>query len=150
MVSIALTLAVVLGMMGVALRFLRKYTMGAQSAAGGLEMQVVQRLTIGQRQGIAVVRIGSRLLAVSMGDGGIRPLAELNPADLPSASEKPVTSTPMADVLNLRGLTSSFTKAREVAVANTTVNNTKRVSYVAPIEDFQAVLNMAMGSPAAR
>lgn len=141
MFSVALTLAVVLGVMGVALKLLRRYTMGAPSSTKGLPMEVVQRLTIGQRQGIAVVRIGSRVLAVSMGDGGVHPIAELNPADLPAATTQ--TTTP--DVLNLRAMTSSLVKPIREAKAATTA--TKRVSYVAPLEDFQAVLNMALREP---
>jgi len=149
MVSIALTLAVVLGVMGIALKLLRRYTMGTTSSTSNVPMEVVQRLTIGQRQGIAVVRIGTRLLAVSVGDGGVRPIAELSPSELPAT---PATqSTP--DVLNLRAMTTSIVNSTKHAkaaardAARDAVAAT-RVSYVAPIEDFQAVLNMTMREPA--
>jgi flagellar biogenesis protein FliO len=145
MFSVALTLAVVLGVMGVALKLLRRYTMGAPSSTKGLPMEVVQRLTIGQRQGIAVVRIGSRVLAVSMGDGGVHPIAELNPADLPDATTQATAKTMTPDVLNLRAMTSSLVKPLRETKSATPA--TKRVSYVAPLEDFQAVLNMALREP---
>src|SRR5687768_17125525 len=44
-------------------------------------MEVVQRLALGPKQGIAVVRVGERLLAVSLGEGGVRPLLELGDAE---------------------------------------------------------------------
>lgn len=149
MFSIALTLALVLGVMGIALKILRRYTMGASSSNAGVSMEVVQRLTIGQRQGIAVVRIGSRVLAVSMGDGGVHPIAELNPSDLPATSATPA-SQPTPDVLNLRAMATALMKSTQTAAQTSTgdMTHAKRVSYVAPIEDFQAVLNMTMREPA--
>jgi flagellar biogenesis protein FliO len=126
-ISVVLTLALVLGIMGIALKFLRKYTMGNSSRNGSIPMEVVQRLTLGQRQGIAVVRIGARTLAVSMGDGGVRYLAELQSDELTEAVREQQTVKPVS----------------------AQVNNTSshRISYVAPLEDFQAVLSMAMNGP---
>jgi flagellar biogenesis protein FliO len=127
-ISIVLTLALVLGIMGIALKFLRKYTIGNSSRSGNIPMEVVQRLTLGQRQGIAVVRIGTRTLAVSMGDGGVRYLAELQSDELTETVQEQQTVKP----------------------ASVQVNNASshRISYVAPLEDFQAVLSMAMNGPA--
>lgn len=141
--SVALTLALVLGIMGIALKVLRRYTMGAASSKGTMQMEVVQRLSLGQRQGIAVVRIGTRLLAVSMGDGGIHPIAELNPSDLPATP----AAEPTRDVLNLRAMTTSIMKSTRQVKEKTA--QASRVSYVAPMEDFQAVLNMTMREPVA-
>jgi flagellar biosynthesis protein FliP len=64
-------------LLGLSLRFLKRYAPGAAGARSGLRMEVVQRIGVGPRQGIAVVRIGDRLLAVSLGEGGVRPLLEL-------------------------------------------------------------------------
>ncbi len=75
--GMAASLAFVLLLLGVSMRVLRRYAVGAGAGRGRLPMEVVERLSLGPRQGIAVVRIGSRLVAVSMGEGGIRPLAEL-------------------------------------------------------------------------
>jgi hypothetical protein len=91
-------------------------------------MEVVQRLALGQRQGIAVVRIGTRTLAVSMGDGGVRYLAELQVGEL----TEPVPEQ----------------QAMKHAPAQITTASPHRISYVAPLEDFQAVLSMAMNGPA--
>ena len=75
--GVCLTLALVLGLLGLLVRLLRRFTMGVAGGRGRLPMEVVQRLALGPKQGIAVVRIGDQLLAVSLGEGGVRPLAEL-------------------------------------------------------------------------
>ena len=166
MLSVALTLAVVLGLMGVALKLLRKYTLGGGARNGEIKMEVLQRVTLGQRQGIAVVRIGTRVLAVSMGDGGVHPVAELDASDMTAVeSTSDVAAQSVAKIadslrsmiptLPTRKATVSLddmVDAAELAdviapapvkVAATTVAP-KRISYIAPMEDFQAVLNMAM------
>lgn len=77
LVGVCLTLALVLGLLGFLVRLLRRFTMGVAGGRGRLPMEVIQRLALGPKQGIAVVRIGDQLLAVSLGEGGVRPLAEL-------------------------------------------------------------------------
>lgn len=137
-------LALVLGAMGVALRVLRRYAAGGASTNGSVKMEIVQRLTLGQRQGIAVVRVGQRVLLVSMGDGGVHPIAELDENDLAAdATDQSGASVIPAGITN--GL-------RKLALlkGNAKVENieTTRISYVAPMEDFEAVLSMAMGGGA--
>jgi flagellar biosynthetic protein FliP len=70
----------VLALLGATLKILQRYAPGAARIGGkkGLRMEVVQRLAIGPKQGIAVVRVGERLLAVSMGEGGVRLIQELD------------------------------------------------------------------------
>jgi hypothetical protein len=64
-------------------------------------MEIVQRLALGPKQGIAVIRVGDRHVAVSVGEGGIHRLFELEASDLiqptlaivePSPSARPATS----------------------------------------------------------
>jgi hypothetical protein len=78
-----------------------------------------------------------------MGDGGIHPIAELNQSDLPATP----AAEPTRDVLNLRAMTTSIMKSTRQAKEKTA--QASRVSYVAPMEDFQAVLNMTMREPVA-
>jgi len=147
-------LALVLGVMGVTMRVLRRYTMARTSAAGSVKMEIVQRLSLGQRQGLAVVRIGTRLLAVSMGEGGVHQVAELNDTDLvASANAVKATAAPMhaiADGLRklalVRGNSSSDSDIKPTR--GKTKKDEPRISYVAPMEDFQAVLGMAMSGGA--
>ncbi|HEX5580722.1 MAG TPA: flagellar type III secretion system pore protein FliP [Gemmatimonadaceae bacterium] len=81
LLGVVATLALVLGLMAVALRLLRRFATTGGTGRGRLPMEVVQRVALGPKQGIAVVRIGERLLAVSLGEGGVRPLAELGEAE---------------------------------------------------------------------
>src|SRR5689334_1079300 len=55
---------------------------GPATGRASLRMEVVRRIPLGPRQGIAVVRIGTQTVAVSVGDGGVRQLLVLEPEDL--------------------------------------------------------------------
>jgi flagellar biosynthetic protein FliO len=77
-IGAVLTLGLVLTLVVVTMRLLRRVTNGPSGIRqAGPRLEVVQRLALGPRQGIAVVRVGEQLLAVSVGDGGVRTLAEL-------------------------------------------------------------------------
>lgn len=80
LVGLFLALALVLGMFGVAMRMLRRFSGGVRGG-GDAPFTVVRRIALGPRQGLAVVRLGERALLVSMGDGGVRHIAELTPAE---------------------------------------------------------------------
>lgn len=77
-VGVILTLGVVLTLISVTMRLLRGVTQRQSVGKGGMPLQVVQRIAVGPRQGIAVVRVGEQLLVVSVGDGGVRTLLELD------------------------------------------------------------------------
>ncbi len=146
-------LALVLGLMGITMRVLRRYTMAKTSAKGSVKMEIIQRLSLGQRQGLAVVRIGTRLLAVSMGDGGVHQVAELNEADLVAnaAGAKASTAPIHAFADGIRKLALVRGNAGSTPAPETGISKKKgaaRISYVAPMEDFQAVLSMAMAGGA--
>ncbi len=92
MLWVCLTLGIVLGVLALVVRLLRRFAMGNSGGRGRLRMEVVQRLSLGPKQGIAVVRVGDRLLAVSLGEGGVRPLAELGEAEQALLAEEPTTA----------------------------------------------------------
>jgi flagellar biogenesis protein FliO len=156
-------LAVVLGVMGIAMRLIRRYAMNNASAKGSVKMEIIHRLSLGQKQGLAVVRIGTRVLAVSMGEGGVHQVAELSESDLASApaGAKGAASAPMHAIADgirklalVRGSAGpseavETTATRSMAATTRVITKgDKRISYVAPIEDFQAVLSMAMAGGA--
>ncbi|MES3034851.1 MAG: flagellar type III secretion system pore protein FliP [Gemmatimonadota bacterium] len=68
------TLAFVLGLVLLVARLAKRFLPGAVQAAGGNTFAVVQRLPLGQRQGIAIVQRGDLLIGVSVGEGGVRTL----------------------------------------------------------------------------
>ena len=79
-VGVCLTLALVLGLLAITMRVLRKVSHGGlgSRAPGAVALEVVQRVSLGPRQGIAIVRIADQLVAVSVGEGGVRPIVELD------------------------------------------------------------------------
>jgi flagellar biosynthesis protein FliP len=85
-------LGIVLLLLGLCLRLLKRFSGGPAGGGAGLRMEVVQRLAVGPRQGIAVVRIGERLVAVSLGEGGVRPLLELGEAEREALAPSAVAS----------------------------------------------------------
>jgi flagellar biosynthetic protein FliP len=76
MMGVMLTLGFVLALMGVALKLLRRFA-PTSSTGTTLRMEIVQRLALGPKQGIAVIRVGERVVAVSVGEGGVNRLFEL-------------------------------------------------------------------------
>src|SRR4029079_19801926 len=86
MVGVLLTLGFVLALLGVALKLLRKFAPTSTTGAK-LRMEIVQRLALGPKQGIAVIRVGERLVAVSVGEGGINRLFELEPEEVASVDQ---------------------------------------------------------------
>ncbi|HET9454518.1 MAG TPA: flagellar type III secretion system pore protein FliP [Gemmatimonadaceae bacterium] len=78
LLGVVFSLGLVLLLLGITLRLLRRVMPGAVASRTAMPMQVVQRLSLSPRQGIAFVRAGSRVVAVSVGDGGVRRLFELD------------------------------------------------------------------------
>ena len=81
--NFVLLMAAALGISGLALLFARLLAgLKERIALGGRargRIQVLDRAAVGPKQGVAVVRIDGREFAVSIGDGGVRTLAELQP-----------------------------------------------------------------------
>jgi flagellar biogenesis protein FliO len=146
-------LAVVLGAMSVVLRVLRRYAVTNASSRKQLKMEVIQRLSLGQRQGVAVVRIGARVMVVSMGDGGVHQIAELTENDIAPATDSLKSAGgpsmhSIADGIRKLVLVRGGADTKTATTARGVKGDAKRISYVAPMEDFQAVLSMAMAGGA--
>src|SRR6478609_2598729 len=88
MMGVLLTLGFVLALLGVALKLLRKFAPTSTTGVR-LRMEIVQRLALGPKQGIAVIRVGDRHVAVSVGEGGIHRLFELEPGEVADARSVP-------------------------------------------------------------
>ncbi|MHB0949217.1 MAG: flagellar type III secretion system pore protein FliP [Gemmatimonadaceae bacterium] len=71
----------VLLLIGVGARFMRRLLPGLRAGGTGVPLQVVQRLALSPRQGVALVRVGERVVALSTGEGGVHRLFELDDAD---------------------------------------------------------------------
>ena len=68
------TLAFVLGLVLLVAKLAKRFLPGVIQPKGGDTFTVVQRIPLGQRQGIAIVQRGDMLIGVSVGDGGVRAL----------------------------------------------------------------------------
>jgi flagellar biosynthetic protein FliP len=75
--GVALALGLVLVLLGLSLKLLQRLAPGTTRGRVRIPMEVIQRMSIGPKQGVAVVRIGERVVAISVGEGGMRRLFEL-------------------------------------------------------------------------
>ncbi|MBL0941027.1 MAG: flagellar type III secretion system pore protein FliP [Gemmatimonadaceae bacterium] len=79
--GVVAALAFVLGLGAVCLWALKRWGAGPLRARTRVPVEVVQRVPLGPKTGLAVVRVGEKVMALSVGDGGVRPLFELDEAD---------------------------------------------------------------------
>ena len=70
-------LAFVLGLGAVCLWALKRWGMGSLKAKTRVPVEVVQRVPLGPKTGLTVVRVGEKVVALSVGEGGVSTLFEL-------------------------------------------------------------------------
>ena len=80
-IGILSALAFVLGLVWVAVWVAKRFGALPSRPRGRIAIEVVQRISIGPKSGLAVIRVGEKVMAVSMGPDGIRPLFELDEVD---------------------------------------------------------------------
>ena len=79
--AVVAALAFVLGLGAVCLWALKRFGAGALASKTRVPLEVVQRIPLGPKTGLAVVRVGERVMALSIGEGGVRQLFELDEVD---------------------------------------------------------------------
>lgn len=79
--AVIAALAFVLGLGAVCLWALKRFGAGALASKTRVPLEVVQRIPLGPKTGLAVVRVGERVMALSVGEGGVRQLFELDEID---------------------------------------------------------------------
>jgi flagellar biosynthetic protein FliP len=113
--GVFVALGAVLALLVVVLRVLKRFTPHAGGGSGRLPMEIVQRLAVGPRQSIAVVRIGERVLAVAVGADGMQTLAELEGDDRATVLGASVAPTPfVSSPVALRGVASALARHQEM------------------------------------
>jgi flagellar biosynthesis protein FliP len=70
-------LAFVLALLGLTVWAMKRMGVARAGARARLPMEIVQRVALGPKLSIAVVRVGEKVMAVSVGDGAVTPLFEL-------------------------------------------------------------------------
>lgn len=139
------TLAFVLGLVLLVAKLAKRFLPGAVQATGGNVFTVVQRLPLGQRQGIAIVQRGDLLIGVSVGEGGVRTLFTLqnDAAGAPSLVED-VSHAPALHASN------GIRSIEEIALAHPVAANTQfDATSITPVDigfgdSFRKVLTAAM------
>lgn len=84
LVAILLGLTAVVLSVGKADAFVRRFI---PTRTRGVRVDVLGRASVGPKQGVAVVRVGPQVMIVSVGDGGVRKLGELEDGDLQGAPQ---------------------------------------------------------------
>jgi len=79
--GILAALAFVLGLIAIAVWALKRMGAGGLGTRHRLPVELVQRLPLGPKAGLAVVRVGEKVMVVSMGEGGVHTLFEVDEAD---------------------------------------------------------------------
>lgn len=79
--GVVAALAFVLGLGALCLYALKRWGTGALGVRTRVPVEVVQRVPLGPKTGLAVVRVGEKVMALSVGEGGVHPLFELDEAD---------------------------------------------------------------------
>ncbi|MCC6241868.1 MAG: flagellar type III secretion system pore protein FliP [Gemmatimonadaceae bacterium] len=93
--GVVAALAFVLGLGALCLWGLKRWGNMSLTARPRIAVEVVQRVSLGPKAGLAVVRVGEKVMAVSVGDGGIRTLFELDESDRQRVIESSMVPTPM-------------------------------------------------------
>lgn len=94
--GIVAALMFVLGLVAVAVWVAKKFGAVPSGSRARVPIEVVQRVSLGPKTGLAVVRVGEKVMAVSMGPDGMRPLFELDEADRQRVLASSAAATPFA------------------------------------------------------
>jgi flagellar biosynthesis protein FliP len=90
-------LAITLGLLAMALHLLRRFQSSATGGARGLKLEVVRRVMLGPKQGIALLRVGERVLVVGIAESGISLLTELSGEALADTLKPPAPGSVSGD-----------------------------------------------------
>lgn len=80
-VGVLLALTAILALVAVLGKAYRRYGMGGPRDRSAAPLDVLQRTALGPRQGVALLRVGSRVMLVSIGDGGVHRLMQVEDDD---------------------------------------------------------------------
>lgn len=128
--AVIAALAFVLGLGALCLWGLKRWGKLSMSSRSRIAVEVVQRIPLGPKTGLAVVRVGEKVMAVSVGDGGIRTLFELDEADRQRVIASSDVPTPMessreASAAFAKFLPGSFGRAMSSAMSNSMAKETQ-------------------------
>src|SRR5690606_28507888 len=86
--SALMVLGVSLALFGGVLWLVKRLTGTSIVGRGAFPLEVLGRIAVGPRQGVTALRVGRRVVLVSVGEGGVRPLLELPETEWSDAVEE--------------------------------------------------------------
>lgn len=153
--TILSALAFVLGLVWVVVWFAKRYGVIAARPRARVAIEVVQRISMGPKTALAVVRVGEKVMAVSMGPDGMRPLFELDESDRQRIIASSETAIPLPSSVAAANLFQRETFVAPASFADTmhsalTTNSSKTNAPPQEIpageRDFRNMLNMTMSA----
>jgi flagellar biosynthetic protein FliP len=99
-------LAVTFGLLAIALHLLKRFQASPGWGGRGVPLQVLKRISVGPKQGVALLRVADRVLVVSIADAGTSLLAELTDSERDEAlgnggAPNPAKTTRPSSILRL-------------------------------------------------
>jgi flagellar biosynthetic protein FliP len=152
--GILAALSFVLGLIALAVWLLRRWGTGPLRPRHRLPVEVVQRLPLGPKAALAVVRVGEKVLVVSHGEGGIQTVCDLDEADrqrVLASSEVavPFASSPSAQRQMSAAAAPPFLHAFRSALGTMTPPAPAVPPTVAPVAAAPLAVAPAAGTPVA-
>lgn len=118
MLSLLAALAVTIGLLLLTLQLLRRIQQGGAAPGQRVPLRIVQRISTGPKQAVALLRVGERVLVVSLAERGATLLAELDGEerrmaldDAPRTPGRPSGPTPFTQLLRGVGLVAALALA---------------------------------------
>jgi flagellar biosynthetic protein FliP len=139
------TLGYILVVVGAGLMVRRRFSMAPRSQ-GRLPMEVLGRMALGPKQWIAVVRVGDKVVAVSAGEGGVKPLFDVDPNAVEMLPE-PAAAPDVAAFA--RGLQQELQKRVRAVVRSAALGALLMASGVGTAAHAQAPAGVEAARPAA-
>src|SRR5690606_31270680 len=150
--SALMVLGVSLALFGAVLWLVKRLTGAPIGGRGTFPLEVLGRVAVGPRQGVTALRVGRRVVLVSVGEGGVRPLLDLPGEEWTAAVEEAhgVASGPAREFRArlLRSLRVSASIAGAVLIASGAAPAEAAASEWAAAAGV-AMLQVAPGAPAA-
>jgi flagellar biosynthetic protein FliP len=140
--GIMAALAFVLGLVGIAVWVAKRFGAIRVNPRSRVPVEIVQRLPFGPKASMAVIRVGEKVMAVSIGPDGIRPLFELDEADRVRVIATSQVATPFASSVDASkafakflpaGLGGMFGGRTALANAVTAAPSMLNTAFTAPV-----------------
>jgi len=145
--GIVAALAFVLALGAFCVWALKKWGAGTLLPRSRVPVEVVQRIALGPKVGLAVVRVGEKVMAVSIGDGGVRTLFELDEADRQHILSTSNVPTPLNSSMSASADFAKFLPNRLSRVFGRTREPELTAEALLPLQAMAALTGTSPASP---